>query len=106
MTYRQYFKFFRFGKKKAGSNYVDDRGKNVCQRAHGKEAMIRTREIRVTKAEDAFMHLLMLNHPWRTDVDSWIGVGKDQETYQSMALEFLGRGRIEELAEDLLVVLD
>jgi energy-coupling factor transporter ATP-binding protein EcfA2 len=68
--------------------------------------MIRTREIRITKAEDAFMHLLMLNHPWRSDVDSWIGIGKDHETYQSLALEVLGRNRIEELAEDLLVVLD
>jgi len=106
LTYREFFKYFRYGKRKAGPNYLDDRGKNVCRRADGKEAMIRTREIRVTKAEDAFMHLLMLNHPWRSDVDSWIGVGKDHETYQSLALEVLGRDRIEELAEDLLVVLD
>jgi EmrB/QacA subfamily drug resistance transporter len=69
MTYREFFKSFRYGKRKAGPNYLDERGKHVCRRGDGKEEMIRTREIRVTKAEDAFMHLLMLNHTdWRTDV--------------------------------------
>lgn len=106
MSYRQYFKYFRFGRKKAGPNYYDGRGKSVCQRAHGKEALIRTKEIKVTKSEDAFMHLLMLNHPWRTDVDEWIGVGKIHSCYQTLAVELLGREMIRDLAEGLLVVLD
>lgn len=106
MTYHEFFKYYSFGKRKSGQNYLDERGKYVCRRAEGKEAMIRTREIKVTKSEDAFMHLLMLNYPWRTDVDSWIGIGKDHGTYQSLALQVLGRERIEQLADGLVAVLD
>lgn len=106
MTYPEYFKFFRFGKRKNAPNYVDGRGKHVCRRGLGKEALIRTREIKVTRSEDAFMHLLMLNHPWRTEVESWIGAGMNHETYQSLAVEVLGRDRIEVLANGLLAVLD
>jgi hypothetical protein len=106
MKYHEYFKFFRFGKRKSGPNYVDGRGKDVCRRGVGKESLIRTREIKVTRSEDAFMHLLMLHHPWRTDVESWIGTGTDHETYQSLAVEVLGRQRIQELAHGLVAVLD
>ncbi|KAF9078997.1 hypothetical protein BGX23_005420, partial [Mortierella sp. AD031] len=52
------------------------------------------------------MHLLMLHRPWRTDVDTWIGPGTEHETYQSLALEILGREKIGRLAEGLLDVLD
>ncbi|KAF9342235.1 hypothetical protein BGX26_007991, partial [Mortierella sp. AD094] len=52
------------------------------------------------------MHLLMLNYPWREDVDTWIGPGKEHETYQSLAEDRLGREKVKQLADGLLVVLD
>lgn len=108
MTYPEFFRNFRYGKTKNRPSYIDLKGRYLTQRGSGKEALIRTREIKVTKSEDAFMHLLMLHHPWRNDVDTWIGHGTGYDSYQSMAADerYLGREKIKELADGLLVVLD
>ncbi|KAF9214740.1 hypothetical protein BGZ59_003080 [Podila verticillata] len=52
------------------------------------------------------MHSLMLHHPCTKDFDTWIGPGTKHETYQSLALEHLGRDEIGRLADGLLDVLD
>jgi len=108
MTFLDFFKFFRYGKMKKNPFYVDQSGRYVTKRPSGKEALTRTRDIKVTKPEDAFMHLLMLYHPWKKgeDVNTWIGGGTSYETYQDLAEEHLGRDKIGELAEGLLIVLD
>ncbi|KAG0336080.1 hypothetical protein BG004_008208 [Podila humilis] len=71
MAYVDYFKKYRSGKTK--NNCLDRKRRPVSERETSKEALIRTREIKLAKPEDAFMHLLMLHHPWREDVDTWIG---------------------------------
>lgn len=106
MTFPYFFKHYRYGKTKSREFYLDDRGIYVTERAFGKDALIRARHVNTTNSEDAFMHLLMLHRPWRTDVDTWIGAGTEHETYQSLALEILGREKIGQLAEGLLDVLD
>jgi len=106
MTFTHFFKHYRYGKTKSRPFYVDKRGVYVTERAFGKEALIRKRDVHSTNSEDAFMHLLMLHHPWRKDVDTWIGAGTEHETYQSLALEHLGREKIGQLADGLLDVLD
>lgn len=52
------------------------------------------------------MHLSMLHHLWTRDVHTWIGPGTEHETYQSLALELLGRDEIGRLADGLLDVID
>lgn len=106
MTYTHFFKYYCYGKMKNNPFYIDLRGVYVTERAFGKEALIRKRDVNSTNSEDAFMHLLMLHHPWTKDVDTWIGPDTEHETYQSLALEHLGQEEIGRLAKGLLVVLD
>ncbi|KAI1315465.1 hypothetical protein EDD11_000746 [Mortierella claussenii] len=107
--YIEFFKCFRYGKTKNSPFYTDKSGRYVTQRPSEKKALTRTRDFKVTKPEDVFMHLLMLYNPWKKKkegIDTWIGGDTGYETYQDLAEERLGRDKIKELTEDLLVVLD
>ncbi|KAF9369703.1 hypothetical protein CPB97_003369, partial [Podila verticillata] len=80
--------------------------KDLPSEAYVQHFYYRSVDVNSTNSKDAFMHLLMLYCPWRNDVDTWIGPGTKHETYQSLALELLGRDEIGLLAARLLVVLD
>lgn len=105
MTYRFFYTHFDYGDRKKSATYIDMANRRVHRRPSGKEALIRTKAISATKSEDAFMHLLMLYCPWRTDVDTWLTDTRCQ-SYQDLALAYLGREIISRVAPGLLVVID
>ncbi|KAG9319355.1 hypothetical protein KVV02_004907 [Mortierella alpina] len=107
MCYKEYYEKFHYVTIQSVKRmYVDQQGRKVCRRLDDKLAVIRTRTINVTNSEDAFMQLLMLHWPTRTEVTEWLSPHTQYRSYQELASEKLGRDRIAKLARGLLVVLD